>query len=70
MKQDPWDYVHITTWNFFPFLLRRVGTAPAWVVKTAFAVWVAALAALAAVLWQLRNALRHAPDPARTAEFS
>jgi hypothetical protein len=56
-RQDPWDYVHITTWNFLPFLLRRVGAAPAWVVKTAFAVWSVSLAALAAVLWQLRMAL-------------
>ena len=23
MAQDPWDFVHITTWNFLPFLLRR-----------------------------------------------
>ncbi|MGA8198592.1 MAG: hypothetical protein WB814_00920, partial [Candidatus Sulfotelmatobacter sp.] len=28
MTQDAWDYVHITTWNFLPFLLRRVGAAP------------------------------------------
>jgi hypothetical protein len=54
MTQDPWDYVHLTTWNFLPFLLRRVGAAPGWVVNTAFAVWAVALAALAAVLWQLR----------------
>jgi len=47
MREDPWDYVHITTWNFLPFLLERIGEAPAWVVKTAFAVWSAALAALA-----------------------
>ncbi len=58
MTQDVWDYVHITTWNFLPFLLRRVGAAPAWVVKTAFVVWGAALAALGAVLWRLRTALR------------
>ena len=57
MNQDPWDHVHITTWNFLPFLLRRVGAAPAWVVEIAFAVWGAALAALAAVLWRLRVAL-------------
>ncbi len=44
MGQDPWDYVHITCWNFLPFLLHRVGAAPAWVVKTAFAVWAAAIA--------------------------
>ena len=58
MTQDPWDYVHITTWNFLPFLLRRVGAAPAWVVNTVFAVWGLALAALAAVLWRLRVTLR------------
>lgn len=54
MTQDPWDYVHLTTWNFLPFLLRRVGAAPRWVVNTAFAAWAVALAALAAVLWRLR----------------
>jgi hypothetical protein len=58
MSEDPWDYVHLTTWNFLPFLLRRVGAAPAWVVETAFAVWGAALAALASVLWRLRGTLR------------
>ena len=58
LTQDPWDYVHITTWNFLPFLLRRAGAAPAWVVDLAFAVWSAALAALAAVLWRLRLALQ------------
>jgi hypothetical protein len=58
MHQDPWDYVHITTWNFFPFLLRRVGAAPIWVVDVAFAMWSIALAALAAALLQLRRVLR------------
>ena len=58
MTQDPWDYVHITTWNFLPFLLRRVGVAPGWVVNMAFAVWLAALAALGAVLVRLRNSVR------------
>jgi hypothetical protein len=63
MHWDPWDYVHITTWNFLPFLLRRVGAAPSWVVNTAFAVWIAAIGALAWVLGQLRNALReYAPN--------
>jgi hypothetical protein len=57
MTQDPWDYVHITCWNFLPFLLRRVGVAPAWVVDTAFAVWFAALAALGWTLLRLRNTL-------------
>jgi hypothetical protein len=46
MTQDAWDYVHITTWNFLPFLLRRVGAVPRWVVDAAFAVWGAGIAAL------------------------
>jgi hypothetical protein len=46
MTQDPWDYVHITTWNFLPFLLRRVGAAPKWVVDVTFAIWGAGIAAL------------------------
>jgi hypothetical protein len=57
MTEDPWDYVHITTWNFLPFLLRRVGVAPAWAVQLVFAVWGVALAALAATLLRLRAVL-------------
>jgi len=55
MTQDAWDYVHITTWNFLPFLLRRVGVAPRWVVDTTFAVWLAGIAALLVVGGQLRR---------------
>ncbi len=58
MTQDPWDYVHITTWNFLPFLLRRVGAAPDWVVNSALAIWLAAIAALGSVLLRLRSSLR------------
>jgi hypothetical protein len=50
MTQDPWDYVHITTWNFLPFVLRRAGAAPGWVVEVCFAFWIAGLAALVWVL--------------------
>jgi hypothetical protein len=57
MSEDQWDYVHITTWNFFPFLLHRVGAAPAWVVRTAFAIWITGIISLAATLRQLRTAL-------------
>jgi hypothetical protein len=57
MLTDPWDYVHITTWNFLPFVLRRVGEAPAWVVRMAFAVWGTALAATGWVLWRLKKSL-------------
>jgi hypothetical protein len=57
MTEDPWDYAHITEWNFLPFVLRRVGVAPAWVVHIAFVVWSAGLAALAATLWQIGRVL-------------
>ncbi len=63
MTQDPWDYVHITTWNFLPFLLRRAGAAPAWVVRTAFGIWGAALAALPYILWRLYAQLLVGPPP-------
>jgi hypothetical protein len=62
MKEDPWDYVHITTWNFLPFLLRRVGAAPSWVVDTAFTVWAAAMAALAWILGRLRTECARTPN--------
>jgi len=55
MAQDSWDYIHITTWNFLPFLLRRVGAAPRWVVDAAFAAWGAGIGALAFVLGKLRQ---------------
>ncbi len=58
MAQDPWDYVHITTWNFLPFVLRRVGEAPGWVVKICFSFWIAGIAALTWTLWRLRRVLR------------
>jgi hypothetical protein len=58
MGQDAWDYAHITTWNFFPFLLRRVGDAPRWVVNVAFAVWGTVLAALLAVMWRIGRMFR------------
>jgi hypothetical protein len=60
MTQDAWDYVHITTWNLFPFLLRRVGAAPKWVVNLAFAMWGMAIAALAGLLCRL-NTVLHGP---------
>jgi hypothetical protein len=57
MTQDPWDYVHITTWNFLPFLVRRVGEAPRWIVDVAFMAWVAGLAALGWGIARLRAVL-------------
>ena len=58
MHWDSWDYVHITTWNFLPFLLKRVGAAPAWVVHLAVVIWWLGLVALAVVLLQLRRVLK------------
>jgi hypothetical protein len=58
MTEDPWDYQHITTWNFLPFLLQRVGVAPSWVVHVLLTAWTAALAALAGTLWRLRGVVR------------
>ncbi|MGB7602866.1 MAG: hypothetical protein WBM24_21370 [Candidatus Sulfotelmatobacter sp.] len=55
MTQDAWDYVHITTWNFLPFLLRRVGAAPRWAVDAAFVVWGVGIASLA---WVCEKLLR------------
>ncbi len=40
MFQDPWDAIHITTWNFLPSLLRHVGAAPLWAVHVLYAVWI------------------------------
>jgi hypothetical protein len=39
MFADPWDAVHITTWNFLPSLLRHIGAAPLWVVHVLYGVW-------------------------------
>jgi hypothetical protein len=60
MNWDTWDHVHVTTWNFLPFLLRRVGVAPGWVMNTTLAVWTAGTAALGAALLRLRSCLRAA----------
>jgi hypothetical protein len=60
MNQDPWDYVHITCWNFLPFVLRRAGAAPAWVVNALMAVWAVGLASLLWLLRELRRSLRTA----------
>jgi hypothetical protein len=53
MTYDQWDYQHVTTWNFLPFVLRRIGAAPTWVVNMVFGVWAAGIAALTLALVQL-----------------
>jgi hypothetical protein len=55
MKEDPWDYVHITCFNFLPFLLRRVGAAAGWAVNLITAIWCMAVAMLAALLLFIRR---------------
>src|SRR5262249_55770146 len=54
-KYDQWDYQHITTWNFLPFVLRRIGAVPEWAVRIAFALWGANVALLATALARLRS---------------
>ena len=58
MGQDPWDYIHITCWNFLPFLLRRVGAAPRWVVDAAFAIWFAGIAGMLGFLVRLQRMMK------------
>lgn len=58
MHQDPWDYVHLTAWNFLPFQLMHAGQAPKWAVDIAFAAWGASIAALTWILARLRAALK------------
>jgi hypothetical protein len=58
MTYDQWDYQHITTWNFLPFVLRRIGSASRRAVDTAFAVWGSGIAGLVAVLLKIKNVLR------------
>jgi hypothetical protein len=57
MTYDPWDYQHITTWNFLPFVLGRIGAAPAWVVRVVLGTWLAAVAGLLYTLLALGRSL-------------
>jgi hypothetical protein len=49
MTYDHWDYQHLTCWNFLPFVLRRMGAAPKWVVDMTFAIWALAIGGLITV---------------------
>jgi hypothetical protein len=55
MTYDQWDYQHVTTWNFLPFVLKRVGAAPKWVVDVVFLAWGVVIAALIATVRRLLN---------------
>jgi len=61
MIADPWDYVHVTTWNFLPSLLRRVGVAPLWAVDILYGVWAAAGLALVYAANRLLQTLSDRP---------
>ncbi len=54
MSYDPWDYQHITAFNFLPFLLARIGKAGGWVVRLATATWLVTLVLLMSVLMWIR----------------
>ncbi|KAA6463074.1 hypothetical protein DYQ86_07015 [Acidobacteria bacterium AB60] len=65
ITDDPWDYVHISCWNFLPFLLARVGAAPRWVVHVTLGIWLAGLSLLGWVLWRVYGVIRSsATEPA------
>jgi hypothetical protein len=55
MTYDPWDYAHITAFNFLPFLLARIGKAAGWAVHLIAVIWFAALAALISLLLLIRR---------------
>jgi hypothetical protein len=55
---DPFDALHVRTWNFMPALLRRVGLAPMWVVRLLDAVWVVMAAALVCVVVRMVRVVR------------
>jgi hypothetical protein len=57
MKYDQWDYQHITTWNFLPFVLNRIGEAPSWVVQSVLILWYCTITALGGVVVKLRHVL-------------
>jgi hypothetical protein len=50
MTEDPWDYAHITAFNFLPFVLRRIGQAPRWLIDVVAVVWFTLVAVLAGLL--------------------
>ncbi len=58
MSYDPWDYQHITAFNFLPFLLARIGKSAGWVVRLATVIWCAGLASLAGALLKMIRLVR------------
>jgi hypothetical protein len=58
MFEDPWDAVHVTTWNFLPSVLRHVGVAPLWIVHVLYGVWLAVAVVLIFESVRLMRAVR------------
>jgi len=58
MIEDSWDYQHITTFNFLPFVLRRIGQAPHWLMDAVFSLWSALLVGLTSLLIFIGNLAR------------
>jgi hypothetical protein len=69
MGYDQWDYQHITCWNFLPFVLRRIGAAPKWVVDLAFAAWFAAITGLTYALFMMVDIYRNMVEFYREPEY-
>jgi hypothetical protein len=61
MFEDPWDAMHLTTWNLLPSLLRHVGAAPLWAVHVLYAVWIAVGLALILATGRLAYILSRRP---------
>ena len=55
---DSWDALHVRTWNFMPSLMRHVGVAPLWVVRTLDVVWVVMAVALVCAVVRMARLLR------------
>ena len=71
MTYDPWDYAHITAFNFLPFLLARIGKAAGWIVHLVAVIWFAALAALISLLLFIcRRAAKNEFDVVADVPFS
>ena len=58
MTYDHWDYLHITTWNFLPFVLGRMGNTPTWVLHFLTGLWFACVFLVAAAMGRIFKVLR------------
>jgi hypothetical protein len=61
---DPFDALHVRTWNFMPALIGHVGVAPLWVVRLLDAVWVVMAVALGCVVGRMWRVVRERSNEA------